>query len=89
MAGKKGSQHYPREVKLEAIRLFYEEGKSRVEITSILQIRDPWRVKQWLHLYRERGETAFDKRPKSGLRGRPPKKTEMLILPDWRWRMLS
>jgi transposase-like protein len=74
MAGKKGSQHYPREVKLEAIRLFYEEGKSRAEITAILQIRDSGRVKKWLHLYRERGETAFDKRSKGDLRGRPPKK---------------
>ena len=29
MAGKKGSKHYPLELKLEAMRLFYEEGKTR------------------------------------------------------------
>ena len=26
MAGKKGMKHYPREIKLEAVRLFFEEG---------------------------------------------------------------
>ena len=28
MAGKKGAVHYPIEVKLEAVRLFLEEGKN-------------------------------------------------------------
>jgi len=67
-------QQYPRELKLEAIRLFYEEGKSRAEITILLQIRSPGRVKQWLHLYREKGEAAFDRKLTGSLRGRPPKK---------------
>jgi len=74
MPGNKGSKHYPREVKLEAIRLFYEEGKTRAEITEFLKIRDPGRVKKWLHLYRLKGEAAFDKRCRKGLLGRPPKK---------------
>lgn len=74
MAGKKGSKHYPREVKVEAIRLFYEEGKTRAEITTLLKIRSVDRVKQWLHQYREKGEVAFDQKNKGRLRGRPPKK---------------
>ena len=74
MAGNKGSKHYPREVKLEAIRMFYEEGKTKAEITAILKIRDRWRVQKWLRKYRQEGETAFDKKPRKGLVGRPPKK---------------
>ena len=32
MSGKKGMDHYPVEVKLEAVRMFYEEGKTQAEI---------------------------------------------------------
>jgi len=35
MAGKKGMMHYPLELKLEAMRMFYEESKTRVEITDL------------------------------------------------------
>ena len=36
MSGKKGMKHYAVETKLEAVRLFYEEGKTRREITEAL-----------------------------------------------------
>lgn len=72
MAGKKGMKHYPLELKVEAIRLFYEEGKTRKEITQALGVRDPERVKKWLRQYRREGEAAFLK--KRGRPGRPPKK---------------
>ena len=71
MAGKKGMKHYPAEMKLEAVRLFYEEGKTRAEITQILGVRDPHRVKAWLKQYRREGAEGFSK-PK----GRPRKKPE-------------
>jgi DNA-binding transcriptional regulator LsrR (DeoR family) len=45
MSRKKGSKDYPLEMRREAIRLFYEEGLSREEITEGLGIRDPQRVK--------------------------------------------
>jgi transposase len=70
MAGKKGMKHYPVEMKLEAVRLFYEEGRSRAEITVALGIQDPDRVKKWLKQYRREGLEAFGK----VTRGRPPKK---------------
>jgi len=35
MAGKKGMQHYPPEIKLEAVRLFYEEGRTQAEISVV------------------------------------------------------
>lgn len=72
MAGKKGMKHYPLELKQEAMRLFYEEGKTRREITEALGIHDPGRIKKWLQKYRLEGENAFEK--KKGGPGRPPMK---------------
>ena len=72
MAGKKGMKHYPLEQKLEAMRMFYEEGRTRKEITEALDIRDRHRVKKWLRQYRREGEDAF--RRKRGRPGRWPKK---------------
>jgi hypothetical protein len=37
MPGKKGMKHYPLELKLEAMWLFYQEGKNRQEITAMLE----------------------------------------------------
>jgi transposase-like protein len=71
MAGKKGMKHYPTEIKLEAMRLFYEEGKTRSEVTKVLGIKDPDRVKAWLRQYRVEGEKAFNKPI-----GRPRKQAE-------------
>ena len=62
---------YPAETKLEAVRLFYEEGKTRAEITQQLQIRDPQRVRAWLRQYRREGATGLSKAP-----GRPRKRAE-------------
>lgn len=72
MSGKKGMRQYPLETKLEAVRLFYEEGKTHAQITEQLGIRDAKRVKKWLHQYREGGAAAFAKKPRGP--GRRPKK---------------
>lgn len=72
MTGKKGMQHYALELKLEAMRMFYEEGKTRKEITAALGIRDRDRVMKWLRQYRREGKDAFLKKRKR--LGRPPKK---------------
>ena len=70
MTRKKGSTDYPSETKQEAIRLFFEQGWTKAEITEHLEIRDPNRVGNWLWRYRKEGESMFSKkRP-----GRPPKK---------------
>lgn len=68
MSGRKGMKLYPVEVKLEAVRLFLEEGKTRAEITEKLGLRSEERVKIWVRRYRREGELAFT-RPK----GRPRK----------------
>jgi transposase-like protein len=74
MAGKKGMKHYSREVKLEAVRLYEEEGKSQAEIIKALGIKGTGRVKRWLHQYRECGLAAFEKKKSKDLRGRRPKR---------------
>jgi len=72
MTGKKGQIHYSLETKLEAIRLFEEEGFSQSMITEKLKIRDPGRVQVWMRQYRREGKAAFLK-PK----GRPRKKQDL------------
>ncbi len=53
---------YPAEVKLEAVRLFYEEGRTRDQVTAALGIRDPQRIQKWLRQYRMERASAFTKR---------------------------
>ena len=62
MTGKKGMKRYAVETKLEAVRLFYEEGQTRAQVTSALGIRDPQRIQKWLRQYRAEGASAFAKR---------------------------
>lgn len=73
MAGKKGMKHYPLAMKLEAVRLHEEEGKSYQEITELLKIRDSGRVEKWMREYRVKGEAAFGRGPRQK-KGRPPKR---------------
>ncbi len=72
MSGRKRRPQYPLETKLEAMRLFYEEGKTRAQITVQLGIRDADRVKKWLRQYRRGGAAAFTSRRKGP--GRRPRK---------------
>lgn len=60
MAGKKGSTHYPLAIKLEAVRLFLEEGRTRAEITKMLGLRSKKRVEAWVSQYRHEVD-AFQK----------------------------
>jgi len=71
MAGKKGMKHYPKEKKLKAIQMYFEEGKTYRQITEELGIRSEGRVKVWVRQYRQEGIEVFNK-PK----GRPRKSPE-------------
>ncbi len=61
MAGIKGMKRYPVDVKLEAVRQFFEEGKTRAEIADALGLYGDERVKEWVEKYRLEGEMAFCK----------------------------
>ena len=67
MAGNTG-RRYPLEVKKEAIRLFYEQGKSRAEISAAFDLSSGECVERWVRRYRRKGEGAFHQ-----LIGRPRK----------------
>jgi transposase-like protein len=71
MSGKKGMKHYPKEVKLEAVRLFFDEGLTQAEITEALGLRSEGRVEVWARQYRREGIEAFNKPI-----GRPRKRAE-------------
>lgn len=74
MSGKKGMRHYPLAIKMEAIRMSQEEGKTQKEIRKLLGIQDPRRVKVWLHMYRRDGQAAFQRDKNKVKLGRPPKR---------------
>lgn len=59
MSGKKGMRGYPVEVKLEAVRLFFEEHKTHAEIAQAPGLRSPGRVEVWVRQSRREGERAF------------------------------
>ena len=61
MTGRKGIGHYRLEIKLEAVRLFYEEGKSRQEISDALGLTSGECVERWVRRYRREGEQGFYK----------------------------
>jgi len=61
MTGKKGSTHYKAEVKEQAVRMFLEEGMAYQSIADLLEIRDPNRIKQWVHDYRQEGLLGLHK----------------------------
>ena len=48
MSGKQ--EHYPVELKLEAVRMFYEESKIYQEITTALGTCDPWCTQKWMRI---------------------------------------
>ena len=57
MSGKQ--EHYPVELKLEAVRMFYEESKMYQEITTALGICDPRCTQKWMRISWEEGTEAF------------------------------
>src|SRR5512140_1539331 len=76
MSGKKGMKDYPEEVKLEAVRLFLEEGKTRRAIADQMGIHDMQRITKWMAKYRKLGVEGLKKRHVTRIGtqlGRPPK----------------
>jgi transposase len=59
MAGKKGMKRYGTEVKLEAVRLYLEEGKTQRWVAEHLGLSRKELVEKWVHDYRREGAAAF------------------------------
>ncbi len=67
MSGK--SQRYSKEIKLNAVKMYTEEGLSAIQIAKELELTDKGRVYKWVALYKEKGETAFDEEIRGKMRG--------------------
>ena len=61
-------QHYPVEMKREAVRLVEEEHQTYATVAAKLGIRKAKRIEVWVRMYRKEGEASFLKPI-----GRPPK----------------
>jgi transposase-like protein len=79
MSGKKGMKHYPLAIKLEAIRMYQEDGKSPRAIMKVLGVRDRKRIHKWLSVYRQEGVQAFQKGNSGKRLGRPPKRENTAV----------
>jgi transposase-like protein len=64
MSKRKKHKTYSKEVKLRAVKMFLEEGKSVSAIKQELKIHDRNRVYGWTKLYQEHGVEAFTKKRK-------------------------
>lgn len=71
MSGQKGMKKHPTETKLEAVRLFYEEGKTYAEIANLLGLVHKERVEVWVRHYRREGVAGLSK-----VQGRPRQQAE-------------
>ena len=60
MTEKKGRRQYEVKVKLEAVRMFLEEGKTRAEIAKFMGLGSGRLVEAWVRQYRHE-ENAFRK----------------------------
>lgn len=58
-------------MKLEAVRLFNEEGKTQAEIANLLGLAHKERVEVWVRQYRREGAVGLSK-----VQGRPRKQAE-------------
>lgn len=56
------NRKYSPATKLEAVRLFLEEGKSRAQVIEILDLPSIELVKDWVHRYRTE-EDPFEPKP--------------------------
>lgn len=53
MSGGKGMKDFPSQVKMEALRLYQEEGRTQSGIMEILGVSHKTQIQVWLRKYRE------------------------------------
>ena len=75
MAGFKGMAVYPREVKVQACKMYFEEHKKTLEICIELGIRNRAQPQSWFNQCREGGYEAVGRCEKGS--GRVKKKDEV------------
>lgn len=69
MAGIKGMKSYPLIIKQEAVRLFFEERKTKKQIQEKLGIKNDTQLESWFRAFRKDGLIGLQEKRK----GRSPK----------------
>lgn len=86
MAGNKGMKAYPLVIKQEAVRLFFEEGKTKKQIQDKLGIKNDTQLEYWFRTFRKHGAIGLVQKRK----GRPPKvSTISEVSPEQRIKQLE
>jgi transposase len=74
----KKNNSYSKELKLQAVDMYLNQGLSQLLIVKELNIKSHTQVQNWLKSYSEKGNTAFDKETRGRVigsrKGRPKTK---------------
>jgi transposase len=54
------NNRYSKELKLQAVNMYINEGMSAVSVARALDIRNKTQVQRWVDLYNSKGKSAFD-----------------------------
>ena len=55
MAGQKGMRRYPVEIRVKAIKMFFEEGYRKKDILDALSIKNDTQLEGWFRQFRAEG----------------------------------
>lgn len=55
MAGKKGMKRYPIEIRVKAVKMFFEEGYRKKDILEALCIKNDTQLEGWFRQFRAEG----------------------------------
>jgi transposase len=68
----KKNNKYIRELKLQAVDMYINQGMSAAYVAKTLNIKNRTQVQRWVNLYKSKGDTAFDEET----RGKAPGPTK-------------
>ena len=64
MAGKKGMRRYPVEVRVKAVKMFFEEGYRKKDIMTAFGIKSKTQLQGWFRRFRAYGYEGLEYRQK-------------------------
>lgn len=64
MAGKKGMRRYPVEIRIKAVKMFFEEGYCKKDIMSAFGIKSKTQLQGWFRRFRAEGYDGLKYRQK-------------------------
>lgn len=64
MAGQKGMSRYPVEIRVKAVKMFFEEGYRKKDILAALNIKNDTQLEGWFRRFRAEGYDGLKYRQK-------------------------